>query len=228
MLQRRPLCEEFGNSGHFPGKRSGCGQPRRAGERFPVARYRHRAVLQEASAKPALGAAYNFPAWNIVCNRLLTMPIRTSALRTLGAFANVFAIESFVNRLVCMNGMVVAKVLNARHIGKRLDESLSDEAIKADDRAFWLAARDILRAAHEVRPLPILDQLTHRIDGLSSDNEVSLRTGDELATITFLRSEIESLAQSGLSLMPEGLERDLTPQDLADLIKFLKGWRYQE
>ena len=61
--------------------------------------------------------------------------------------AGTFAIESFVNRLVCMNGMVVTKILNTRHIGKRLDESLSDEAIQADDHAFWLAARDVLRAS---------------------------------------------------------------------------------
>jgi len=58
-----------------------------------------------------------------------------------------FAIESFVMRLQCMNGLVVAKVLSARHVGKRLGEHLTDETIEADDRAFWLAARDELRAS---------------------------------------------------------------------------------
>jgi hypothetical protein len=58
-----------------------------------------------------------------------------------------FAIESFLLRLVCLNGMVVAKVMNARHLGKRLDDVLSDEAVEADDHAFWLAARDTLRAS---------------------------------------------------------------------------------
>src|SRR5262249_35904344 len=29
---------------------------------------------------------YDLPSWDIKCHRLLTMPIRTSALRTLGAF----------------------------------------------------------------------------------------------------------------------------------------------
>lgn len=42
---------------------------------------------------------YDFPSWNIVSHRLLTMPIRTSSLRSLGAFANVFAIESFMDEL---------------------------------------------------------------------------------------------------------------------------------
>ena len=47
---------------------------------------------------------YDFPAWNISCHRLLTMPIRTSALRTLGAFANVFAIESMLDELAVERG----------------------------------------------------------------------------------------------------------------------------
>ena len=43
--------------------------------------------------------AYDFPAWTITSHRLLTMPVRTSAMRSLGAFANVFAIEQFVDEL---------------------------------------------------------------------------------------------------------------------------------
>lgn len=42
---------------------------------------------------------YDLPSWQITNNRLLTMPIRTSSLRALGAFANVFAIESFLDEL---------------------------------------------------------------------------------------------------------------------------------
>jgi len=41
--------------------------------------------------------AYAFPALEIANHRVLTMPLRTSALRALGAFANVFAIESMVD-----------------------------------------------------------------------------------------------------------------------------------
>jgi nicotinate dehydrogenase subunit B len=42
---------------------------------------------------------YDFPAWEITNHRLLTMPLRTSSLRSLGAFANVFAIESMLDEL---------------------------------------------------------------------------------------------------------------------------------
>jgi nicotinate dehydrogenase subunit B len=47
---------------------------------------------------------YDFPSWQIECHRLLTMPVRTSALRTLGAQGNVFAIESFLDELAAERG----------------------------------------------------------------------------------------------------------------------------
>ena len=42
---------------------------------------------------------YDFPAWKVTKHRLLAMPLRTSALRSLGAIANVFAAESFMDEL---------------------------------------------------------------------------------------------------------------------------------
>jgi hypothetical protein len=38
-----------------------------------------------------------------------------------------------------------------------------------------------------------------------------------------LRSDIAQIRASGLSLMPEGLEQNMTPQDLADLISYLNS-----
>ena len=66
-------------------------------------------------------------------------------------------------------------------------------AIQADLLAQLALARDVLRAAHDARPLPILDQLTHRIDTHAADLEVGLRSGDEMAMVAFLRTDIESL-----------------------------------
>jgi CO/xanthine dehydrogenase Mo-binding subunit len=42
---------------------------------------------------------YDFPAQEIAYNFIADMPLRVSALRSLGAFANVFAIESFMDEL---------------------------------------------------------------------------------------------------------------------------------
>jgi len=63
----------------------------------------------EAAAEPPMarggGAGrnsvpdYDFPAYRVTNHRLLDMPLRTSALRSLGAFLNVFAAESFMDEL---------------------------------------------------------------------------------------------------------------------------------
>jgi CO/xanthine dehydrogenase Mo-binding subunit len=47
---------------------------------------------------------YDFPSLRISNHRLLTMPLRVSALRTLGAFANVFACESFMDEIAAQRG----------------------------------------------------------------------------------------------------------------------------
>jgi len=47
---------------------------------------------------------YGFPAYQVVNHRLLDMPLRTSALRSLGAFLNVFAAESFMDELAAAAG----------------------------------------------------------------------------------------------------------------------------
>jgi putative membrane-bound dehydrogenase-like protein len=43
---------------------------------------------------------------------------------------------------------------------------------------------------------------------------------------TLLRQDIEELISTGVSLMPEGLEKQITVEEMADLLAFLKGWRF--
>lgn len=64
------------------------------------------------------------------------------------------SIAPLVNRLVCTNGMVVADQKYRRsHVGRRADSTedvyqmLSDETLRADDRAILLKVRDIVKAA---------------------------------------------------------------------------------
>jgi hypothetical protein len=76
--------------------------------------------------------------------------------------SSALAIRGFVLRLVCTNGMVATDVLRARHVGKRVEEDgiYAQETVQADDNAFWLAARDMLRAAiSETRFEEIVSQL---------------------------------------------------------------------
>mgnify|MGYP003385742680 CR=1 FL=1 len=59
---------------------------------------------------------YAFPQQKITNHLLLDMPIRTSALRTLGAYANVFALESFMDELAQAAGADPVE-FRLRHLG---------------------------------------------------------------------------------------------------------------
>ena len=56
-------------------------------------------------------------------------------------------------------------------------------------------------------------------------SSVTLRQ-QENKTVRLLRDEIEQLHSNGVSLMPVGLEKNINPQQMADLISFIKNWRY--
>ncbi len=51
-------------------------------------------------------------------------------------------------------------------------------------------------------------------------NAITLKRQDDLADV-ILRANLEELKNSGQSLMPEGLERDLSPAELGELVAFL-------
>jgi nicotinate dehydrogenase subunit B len=76
---------------------------------------------------------YEFPSWQIESHRLLTMPVRTSALRTLGGQGNVFAIESFLDEIAAeRNEDPVA--FRLRHLK---DERAKDVIRAVARRAKW-------------------------------------------------------------------------------------------
>jgi putative heme-binding domain-containing protein len=58
-----------------------------------------------------------------------------------------------------------------------------------------------------------------------TSNSVTLKQ-QEGKSETLRRDEIEDLHSDGVSFMPEGLDKDIPPQDMADLISFIKNWRY--
>src|SRR5579871_2762929 len=79
---------------------------------------------------------YDFPAWTIESHRLLTMPVRTSALRTLGAQGNVFAIESMIDEIAQLRGEDPV-AFRLRHLS---DERAKDVIRAAARRANWKPA----------------------------------------------------------------------------------------
>lgn len=58
-------------------------------------------------------------------------------------------------------------------------------------------------------------------------SSVTLRQAEN-KTVTLLREDIDELRSTGVSLMPEGLEQNIPVQAMADLIRFIKEWRFLE
>ncbi|NOY29937.1 MAG: c-type cytochrome [Planctomycetes bacterium] len=62
---------------------------------------------------------------------------------------------------------------------------------------------------------------------LTSESATSLTLlQEESKQITLSKSEVEVIKATGLSMMPVGLEKNIPHQDMADLLSFLKNWRY--
>jgi putative heme-binding domain-containing protein len=75
-----------------------------------------------------------------------------------------------------------------------------------------------------------LDYLAITTSGLSHTGLLSNETGNSVTLLgqegkqqTILRTELEALQATGKSLMPEGLEKDLSREDLANVIAYLRG-----
>ena len=75
----------------------------------------------------------------------------------------------------------------------------------------------------DYRPLTVATSEGRVLSGLvveNSDQRIVLKVqGGKLETIP--RSEVEAVKQSQVSLMPEGIEKQLKPQEIADLFSFL-------
>ncbi len=56
-------------------------------------------------------------------------------------------------------------------------------------------------------------------------SSITLKRAEGLSD-TVLRQDIDEITSTGISLMPEGLEKNINHQEMAHLLQFLKNWRY--
>jgi CO/xanthine dehydrogenase Mo-binding subunit len=87
---------------------------------------------------------YDFGQWKATSHRLLTMPVRSSALRSLGAHCNVFAVESFMDEIAHSAG-VDPLAFRLKH----LTDARAREVLQAvTGQAEWLARSGALPEGH--------------------------------------------------------------------------------
>ncbi|MSU76580.1 MAG: c-type cytochrome [Gemmataceae bacterium] len=58
-----------------------------------------------------------------------------------------------------------------------------------------------------------------------SASSITLKRAENQVDVV-LRKDIDEIASTGISLMPEGLEKTINVREMADLLRFLKDWRY--
>lgn len=71
-----------------------------------------------------------------------------------------------------------------------------------------------------------VDGNVHEGIKIQEDSERIVLQDSQAKRIVIDVAEIEATRHSGLSLMPDGLENQLSLQQMADLISFIKNWRY--
>ncbi len=86
---------------------------------------------------------------------------------------------------------------------------------------------NILDPNREVKP-KFLSYVVATTDGRVLAGMISAETANSITlrrvdgtTNTVLRIDIEEMSSTGLSFMPEGLEKTVTMQDMADLLSYL-------
>jgi nicotinate dehydrogenase subunit B len=87
------------------------------------------AVAGAGTARNAV-PIYDFPERQVTAHRLLETPIRSSALRSLGAFMNVFAIESFLDELA-LAAEIDPVAYRLMHLGDARGRKVLETAAKA-------------------------------------------------------------------------------------------------
>lgn len=99
------------------------------------------------------------------------------------------------------------------------------------DRGLDAVMLNVLDPNREVKPR-FLSYVAATIDGrivtgmitAETANSITLQRSDA-TTVTLLRADIEELSSTGLSFMPEGLEKQVTIQMMADLLAYLAAVR---
>ena len=113
-------------------------------------------------------------------------------------------------------------------IGTQVGPDISDSRVHAPDKLLTSILDPNRAIDNNYFRFIVLTNDGRTIDGLiaeeTSDKIVIRSQNDQRHVIA--RSDIEQLKPTGVSMMPEGLESQVDPQGMADLIAFIKNWRY--
>ena len=141
---------------------------------------------------------YEFPNQRIVLHYLPEMPLRTSALRTLGAYANVFALESFIDELAA-SANADAVEFRLRHMRDPRARAVIEAAA---GKANWQPGRKGDGARGRGIGFAQYKNLAAYV-AVVADVEVDRRTGDVRVT------KAVAAVDAGLIINPDGVANQI-------------------
>lgn len=114
------------------------------------------------------------------------------------------------------------------HIGTQVGPDISDSRVQTAEKLLTSIIDPNRAIDNNYFRFVVLTTDGRTVDGLiaeeTADKVVIRGQNDQRHVIP--RSEIEQMKATGVSMMPEGLESQIDRQSMADLIAFVKNWRY--
>jgi putative heme-binding domain-containing protein len=180
-----------------------------------------RAVLD--AARRQLLLRHPAPAVRERAARVLGAPARGDVDELLARYAGLGTLEASPRRGAAVFERACAQCHQLEGVGKPIGPDLAAVTDRSN-RALLVAILDPNRAINaQYVSYRVHTRDGRDLDGLvleESASHVTLRTLTE--DVRLLRADIEALEDTGLSLMPEGLESELPPQAMADLCAYLR------
>lgn len=161
-------------------------------------------------------------------NQLLADAIPADRQKVLAEYQSVLAMNGDANRGRAIFAKNCSNCHRIGDLGVNVAPDISDSRVKTAPQILT----DILQPNRAIDN-NYISYAVVTTNGESLVGIIATETATSLSlkmpegkSVTLLRSQIEEVRSLGVSLMPEGLEKSIPPQEMADLISFVKNWRY--
>ncbi|MBC8354455.1 MAG: c-type cytochrome [Planctomycetes bacterium] len=156
---------------------------------------------------------------------LLSNAVTTTRSQVLTEYSHAAGLAGDLER----GKLVFTKRCSACHRLQEIGKHVGPDLTALTDRspqAMLVAILDPNRAVED----KFRDYVALTIDGRQYTGMITNETGNSITLTsadakeqTILRADLDELRSTGRSLMPEGMEKDVSPQDLADVITFTRS-----
>lgn len=110
-------------------------------------------------------------------------------------------IDPMLYFLVCLNGLVLPRVIRRHHIGRRQDplfeldsasEYYTDKTRQQDDKAFWMKVSDVVRGLFDK------DRFDHHVQQIADTKEQKLESGTKAVEVVTERFKFDDHEKEGV------------------------------